>query len=281
MDEALRTEIDAIRADTTSGATRLVLQGIELLIRAEAAGVRTKAAELLADAQPAMAGFRTAVRVAATAADPAAALSALAARITRASDAIARQAADLLELDRRDGPLRIVTLSRSSVVERALQTLQTGRSIVVWCGEGRPALEGRDLAVALSRMGVSVELYSDAGLSSAIPQSSALVIGADAIGPRHFLNKVGTAAACALASTSGVNAYVLVGPEKFVSDELFPDLERCAGPAVEIWRDAPPAVGVQNPYFEPIPLHLVSGVITDRGAIGPDEVLKYELYTRI
>ena len=172
--------------------------------------------------QPSMAGFQTAAAIALAAADPRQALEALAARIRRAPRTIARHAVPLLRL-RTPGTsrLRLVTCSRSDAVERTLLALNQVESIDVCCAESRPAREGVALAAALLEAGLSTHLYSDAGLSAAIPGASALVVGADAVSNVGFINKVGTAALAALAQASGVPVLVLAGREKLVPALVF------------------------------------------------------------
>jgi translation initiation factor 2B subunit (eIF-2B alpha/beta/delta family) len=272
MDISLRREIEAIAADSTSGATALLSRGIAVLRRASSPGEREEAARLLREAQPAMAGFATAARVARAQADPGGALERLSARIERAPGAIAALGAPLLTLDRRPDPLRFVTMSRSLAVERTLVAARALRGITVSCGEGRPALEGRGLADALASQGIDVEIYTDAGLSAALPGAQAVVVGADAIGPELFVNKVGTAAICALATSAGIPVYVLAGREKILTAEDFSGLQLRTGPNHEPWPDAPGGIAVRNPYFETISLQHVTAVITDAGTIAAQDL---------
>ena len=36
----------------------------------------------------------------------------------------------------------------------------------------------------------------------------------------------------------------------------------------EVWDSAPPEVSVRNPYFERVPLEVVTGIVTDAGVLG-------------
>jgi translation initiation factor 2B subunit (eIF-2B alpha/beta/delta family) len=162
--------------------------------------------------------------------------------------------------------LRLVTCSRSDAVERTLLALNQAESIDVCCSESRPAREGVALAAALLAAGVSMRLYSDAGLSTAIPGASALVVGADAVSDAGFINKVGTAALAALAQASGVPVLVLAGREKLVPAPVFAGLV--------LHADADPAIAPEHPLlpqisplFERIPASLTSHLITDGGVL--------------
>jgi translation initiation factor 2B subunit (eIF-2B alpha/beta/delta family) len=223
-----------------------------------------------------MAGFATAARLAASSDDPVEALDRLATRIARAPAAIAAYGAPLLALDRRRDPLRILTISRSAAVERTLVAAHALRPIVVCCAEGRPAFEGRGLAEALANHGLTVELYTDAGLSGAVPRAQSVVVGADAIAAGLFVNKVGTAAICALADSAGVPSYVLAGREKLLTSDEFQALDLRAGLPAEVWSDAPGAVSVLNPYFETVSLRLITGVVTDIGVLTAEDLTRVE-----
>ena len=73
--------------------------------------------------------------------------------------------------------------------------------VTVCCAESRPRARRRRAGRAPGRGRAStVELFTDAGISAAVPGSDALLVGADAVGPDFFVNKVGTAALCALAT---------------------------------------------------------------------------------
>ena len=274
MNDKLRLEIDAIAADARSGATALLTRAIAVL-RAAAAdrGTLDAVADQLCRAQPSMAGFRTAAAVARGAHDPASALDDLAARIARAPALIARHTVALLKLRRRTGAVRLVTCSRSHLVEQAIRALAAQNDVQVACAEGRPALEGRDLAGSLAAAGIAVTLYTDAGLAVAVRDAEALLVGADAVAPDAFINKVGTGPLAALAAVNGVPTYVLAGREKFVSAAVFADLRLGAGNGFEVWRSAPEGVALANPYFEVIHTSLVAGVVTDAGTIAPEQIV--------
>ena len=273
MDEAVRKEIEAIAADSRSGATAILSRAVALLqgIAADRASL-AEAAEKLCHAQPSMAGLRTASLLIRNAADAAAALDAFAARLARSSRVIARLTVGLLTLRRTSGPVRIVTCSRSHTVEQAILAVAREVVVEVCCAESRPGLEGRELAAALARAGVPVVLYTDAALASAIPESEVFLTGADAVGPDAFMNKVGSSALAALAAAEGVPTYVLAGREKFVPASIFASLTTTRGSGADIWPAAPPGVSLSNPYFESIRSSSVSAFVTDAGVLPPTEI---------
>ena len=154
--------------------------------------------------------------------------------------------------------------SFSSATEAACRWLEDG-SAKTHCAGARDS--GRDLAGRLAARGLRVEVYTDAAIGVALESAEALLVGADAVGPDRFINKVGTAALCALAGVVGVPVYVLAGREKVLAREDFAALERGGGPPDEVWRDAPAGVTALNPYFEEVPGSLASALITDSGVI--------------
>jgi ribose 1,5-bisphosphate isomerase len=267
-----QTRIREIGDDSTSGATALLTRAVALLREAavEPQATLEALAGDLCRAQPSMAGLRTAFHLVRTSPDPAADLDRLMQRIARAPQLIARHASELLLLrrhgsDLRTLPMRLVTCSASSAVEATIRSLASRASITVSCAEARPRLEGRAMAIRLADGGVSIELHTDAGISRAVPGADALIVGADAIGPSSFINKVGTAALCALAGSTGVPVYVLAGREKILDASEFNSLSLKEADAAEVWAGTHPGVLVCNSYFEAIPRELVSTMVTDAG----------------
>jgi translation initiation factor eIF-2B subunit delta len=115
---------------------------------------------------------------------------------------------------------------------------------------------------------VPVTFYLDAALAQALGHASAVVVGADAVGPAAFLNKSGTRTLAAVAAQQGVPVYVVATRDKFVAPDLWLQLSIGEGSASEVWDAAPPGVHVRNAYFEPIPFDLVTAVISDAGVLG-------------
>ena len=72
----------------------------------------------------------------------------------------------------------------------------------------------------------------------------------------------------AAATQQGVPVYVVAGRDKFVGRELAARLVIRSGEPAEVWDSPPAGVDVRNPYFEVIPLDLVTAVISDVGILG-------------
>jgi len=175
----------------------------------------------------------------------------------------------------------IATISASSTVREALARAKdaevaTGRSIQpqsrrILCFESRPLKEGRGLAESLADAGAEVLLAVDAAAFSLVPTCEAVVFGADSIGDRGVVNKVGSAALAHAAGAAGVPVYVLCDSTK-VLPVGFPQVVEDDRPGDEVWNAAPEGVEVWNRYFEVVPLELVTAVVTEDGVLTPSEV---------
>jgi translation initiation factor 2B subunit (eIF-2B alpha/beta/delta family) len=269
MDRELEKRIALIAADRESGASEILGAAIAILRDASTIPADLRdVAGALQRAQPSMAPIWNA-----TAAALNGDLERFAQRVGRASDAIARFALEILETGASPGvPLQIVTVSYSGTVAHVLEKLARRRSVHVACSEGRPALEGRRLASRLAAAGIAVTYYSDAAIGHALDSADAVLVGADAVAAEWFLNKSGTRMLAASAAERGVPTYVAAGREKFAGAAVAAQLDLRDAFAAEIWPDSPPGVAIRNPYFERIPLELVSALIADVGPLGISDV---------
>ncbi len=244
--------------DRTSSATVLFGTAESLLREARAAGrarVRAAAARVCA-AQPSMGALWNLAAVALV--DAPAPFERLAAQSRRAPEAASRFAQRLLGDAR-----RAVTCSRSAMVEACVRAL----GVPVVCAESRPGLEGRALAAALARDGLAVTVASDAAIASDLRPGDVVLVGADAVSARWFINKTGTQPLCAAAELEGVPAYVVAGREKCVAPAIAARLRLRDDDPRTLWDDPPAGVRVVNPLFERVALERVAGVITDAGLL--------------
>jgi translation initiation factor 2B subunit (eIF-2B alpha/beta/delta family) len=281
MKERHRAIIEAIRADASSSATDILMRAADLLLElvepiesTMAAGERRTALTELASAcvraQPTMAGLLTLEALVQGSSDQAPAIRRFQEQIRRAPSAIARHAAAVLRLVPDPQPvgrpaLRLVTCSSSRAVEVTLLAVARDVAVTVCCAESRPKREGLEMAARLAGEGLAVEVFSDAGISASVQGSDAVLVGADAVCPDFFVNKVGTGALCALASALGVPVYALAGREKVLSASDAARLVLVEGSPGLLIESPPAGVVVRNPYFERVPLSLLSLVITDGG----------------
>jgi translation initiation factor eIF-2B subunit delta len=163
----------------------------------------------------------------------------------------------------------VLTLSASSTVRRALEEAGRRGPLKVVCLEGRPVSEGRRLAQQLAAVGVDVLFAVDAAAASLLETSDHVVMGADSLGDRGFVNKIGSRALALSAEGEGVPVHVVLDRTKFLPPG-FPQPTDDPRPAEEVWR-APPGVHVWNRYFESVPARLVTDFVTEEGVHTPDQ----------
>lgn len=210
---------------------------------------------------------------------------------------------DLQAGDPQEGNIRVLTLSRSGTVRAGLLALaEAGWSLQVSVGEGRPGGEGRDLArdlvgdpevdpgelsagtldAGLVTDAVAVALAAGSLVSGSAlsdetatpwevdPARTVVLVGADAVGPVDFLNKVGTRALAAAAREREIPVLVLADRSKIVPRALFDRLRVPSAPPEEL--EPPPGVPALNLYFERTPLDLVTRIVHETGASTRDEL---------
>jgi translation initiation factor 2B subunit (eIF-2B alpha/beta/delta family) len=273
--EDLERDIAAITNDRESGASEILRRTIDVLRRVSNRSPRERlaAARAVCRAQPGMAPVWNAAIAAIAAEGEPARFERFTQRVERGPAALARFAVEaLLAGHDTSQPLSLVTLSRSASVERVIRELATRTAVNVACAEGRPALEGRGLAASLAQAGVRVTLFSDAAIAEGLPHSNGVVVGADAVAADWFTNKVGTRMLALAGVSVGVPVYVVAARDKFCAPALAPFIRTRDGQSREIWETPPAEVAVRNPYFERVPIDLLTGLITDAGLMPPDDV---------
>jgi translation initiation factor 2B subunit (eIF-2B alpha/beta/delta family) len=162
---------------------------------------------------------------------------------------------------------KIMTISYSSTVLRTLLAAASKVARVYVC-EGRPLLEGRQLAERLRAEGLAVTLLTDAQAFVTMPQIDAVLLGADSILPDGAaVNKVGSAQLALAAHQCRTLVWVAADRLKFVRDVAARDVELEAQPAAEVWPEAPDGIEVLNVYFEAVPAHLIHAIISEDGVV--------------
>lgn len=269
--------IEAIRNDTRRGASELVRDAVAALAATVDETTPTTplqprlaaASRAIIDAQPAMAPLLalacSVLRSVAAAAPDAASAAARQALLEFAArlDRIAREVPERAEALIPAGG-RILTLSASSTVVRALTFSAGRRTFDVVCLEGRPCLEGRDTAATLAARQIPVTLAVDAALGSIVRDCDVVLVGADSIGDLGIVNKIGTRAAAVLARRAGVPIYAIADSTKLLPAGWAQELDGDR-PTAEVWAEPAAAVTVWNRYFEATPLAWFDGVVTEDG----------------
>ncbi len=159
---------------------------------------------------------------------------------------------------------------------------ERGMKVRVLATETRPLLQGSRLtAWELSRAGVDVTVLTDNAAAAAMSRLGVdlVMVGADRIVANgDVANKIGTYGLAIAARHHGIPFYVAAPSSTF-------DFTRASGAAIPIEeRDvdevrrgfgrqiAPDGVGVFSAAFDVTPAALVSGFVTERGILRPDEL---------
>lgn len=275
--QRLAALVAPLRADVVSGAAVVAQMACEIMRRAASRTEADTVAEvhatlaqvgiLMLEAQPAMAPLVALVRDVLDAVDGAAGPTEARDAATRSADAfregletrapvVAARASTLIPPD-----AQVLTLSSSSTVRSTLlheAHRRTGRVVVL---ESRPMQEGHLTAAALARAGVPVTLAVDAAAAWFAERSAVVLLGADSIGDRGVVNKLGSLAAAQAAHRAGVPVVVATDETKILPPG-FPQHLSDDRPAEEVVR--PPAgVRVWNRYFEAVPLAFVTAIVTE------------------
>ncbi len=165
------------------------------------------------------------------------------------------------------------------VIRRAIEI---GKDIRVFADETRPFLQGARLtAWELSQDGIDTTLITDnmAAHFMAKGEIDLVVVGADRIAANgDTANKIGTYYVALAAKAHQIPFYV-AAPTSTIdlsipNGSLIPIEER--DPREVTWIGnhpiAPSGIKVKNPAFDVTPYHLISAIITDKGAVSADFV---------
>jgi translation initiation factor 2B subunit (eIF-2B alpha/beta/delta family) len=167
----------------------------------------------------------------------------------------------------------VLTYSNSTTVTAVLHHARAeGHLDRVFLSEARPAYDGRPLARSLAEVGVEIAYSTDMGLFAKLREVDLVVLGADAVFPLYFLNKIGTHALAELAQVRNVPCFALCTANKFLPTAATGLLRISKHSGDEVWSTPAPGVRVHNDYFEEIPLSLLDGVVSDQGRHSPEDI---------
>jgi translation initiation factor 2B subunit (eIF-2B alpha/beta/delta family) len=274
-----------LRADATSGAAELTHAAASVIESATEQAPADSGASLVEwitslivavlDAQPTMAPLATMARELLGWLDPtasvdearsvaAAAVRAFRESLSAAATTAARNAASKI-------PAGVVlTISRSATVRDALITAAATRPVEVVCLESRPLGEGNTLAGELASAGLAVTLAVDAAADRLMQGCGSVLLGADSIGDRGVVNKIGSAALARGAVHRGIPLLVAADSSKLLPAGL-PQPLGVDRPAEEL-GSVPAGARVWNRYFDVFPADQVTLFLSERGALTPAEL---------
>jgi translation initiation factor 2B subunit (eIF-2B alpha/beta/delta family) len=161
---------------------------------------------------------------------------------------------------------RILTLSHSSTVARALHMISKVMPIKVTVAEASPGGEGRQFARSLTKDGIETEIIYDSMIFARMPAMDAAMVGADSLSPRFVVNKVGTRVVAEAANRCGKPVFVLCSGNKMSPIDLVDPIIR------RIDREY--GLSELTQVFEPSPIGLFTNIITERGKITPSDLQK-------
>jgi translation initiation factor 2B subunit (eIF-2B alpha/beta/delta family) len=170
----------------------------------------------------------------------------------------------------------IVTISNSSTVAESIRHAgKLGWKGILYVGESRPALEGRELveSICKSHRGYKIIYGTDNEIMSRVSTAGAVFVGADLISDSFFINKTGTAAMASLMSEFR-KMFVVADLSKYFPIAL-EDLIIEDQPASEIWPKHPSRIEIINRYFEPIKFRANILFINDESIWDSGAVKKY------
>jgi methylthioribose-1-phosphate isomerase len=170
---------------------------------------------------------------------------------------------------------------------------EQGKQIRVYADETRPVLQGARLtAWELQQDGIPVTLITDNAAGALMKQRKihCCVVGADRIAANgDVANKIGTYSVAVLAHAHGIPFYV-AAPSSTIDmhtadGEGIPIEERHSSEVTCLYGDrriAPQGIDVWNPAFDVTPAALITGIITERGILLPQELNKHFMeFTRV
>lgn len=288
----MKSIINEIKSDNTSGATHLTLKAAEALkqsIQSDTFQTRSQVLEHILktsreiySAKRAMASLATLGAHAMAAAETcdsakegvSKAVHGIEQFVTLTKEnasLVAEHAASLIEAGS-----SIMTISYSSAVaEAATRARSNGRDFTVYCLESRPLAEGLTLARRLAGQGIDTVLLTDASLFLFVEDMSMVLVGGDSLSPGGLINKTGTSGLAMAAEKHGIPFYALCSSEKLLPTGMpyQPRLDRYDPRQI---LDPPPEnLQAINCYFDSTPLERLTGVITERGLIQGDTIMEH------
>jgi len=174
---------------------------------------------------------------------------------------------------------KVITNSFSSsvfsILKRGKEKKRKNKVIVL---ESRPLCEGRNLAEKLGNLGIDVTLIVDSAMGIFAKDADFVLVGADCVTEKFFVNKTGTYPLALLAKDRKIPLYVASEKSKFIPEKYrMKSIHK--GEVFEVYEKKLKNVKVENPYFEEIPLSFCERMITEDALLTPREV--YQLIKRI
>ncbi len=183
----------------------------------------------------------------------------------------------LQTLGRLGKPVNVLTYSYSSTVINALAQAHRGGFVSkVICTESRPGYEGRNTLRRLREHHIPVTYVVDMLVFSLMLEGGIdmVLVGSDCVSSRGLVNKAGTLGLALASEHCKLPIYALSSTDKFLPDVLLPYHSIEPKDPAEVLETEDREVTVINKYFDTTPLYLLTGIITERGILKPDEAVE-------
>ncbi|KAA3614172.1 MAG: hypothetical protein D8M58_18430 [Calditrichaeota bacterium] len=171
---------------------------------------------------------------------------------------------------------KILTYSNSTVATDILKKADSQkRKFEVFCLKSDPPGEGVELAKNLNELGIKTTIVTDSQAGVIMNDMNLVIIGADRLYEKGFVNKSGTLAVCLLAKHFNIPVYLAVETTKILkeTERSIKDIER---DTKEVYT-GDESISVVNSYYEKIPLTLVHKVISEQGVFETPEFSSWYL----
>jgi len=169
----------------------------------------------------------------------------------------------------------IVVHSYSDTILKALiSAKEMNKSFNVICSESRPMNEGLNLARKLGKQDIKTTLVVDSAIFSFLSETDLIFVGADSLSQNGLVNKIGTFGLAIAAEKFGIDFYTLCSTEKILPFNHKSKSEKQKNPA-EISKKLLTNVNIVNYYFDLTPLNYLTGIITEDGIKSSDKIKKY------
>lgn len=150
------------------------------------------------------------------------------------------------------------------------------RKISVIACETEPLEQGIRTARELADAKIPVTLIDDNAMGFFMKGVDVVVVGADALRPEGLVNKIGTSLMAQAARNARKPFYVVANTLKFDRRKGFKIEERSEK---EIYRKLinkgkMKGVKIRNPAFDVTPWKYVTAVVTEKGILKPDKIIK-------
>lgn len=255
-DLQIQGAINVARAALSSLRLYLISGGSEL----------ERHARLLAAQRPTEPALKNCLAAVLRADDPAGKCDRLLSQIGEDADRIVRAGIPLIK----EGCTVITHCHASSVTAILREARARGRRFRVMHTETRPRFQGHRTARELAAARINPTMFVDSATNFFMPEADLAMVGADALMPDSFANKIGTSLLALSARENGKPLYVVAGLLKF-AERGSVKIER--RPVAELGFHSP-GVHLENPAFDFTQARLAKAVVCEEGILGYREAVK-------